>query len=367
MNIKNCSRDTLLKPLQAVSGIVERRQTLPILSNVLIESNGTTLKLTATDLEIQISAETPFEAPDATAITVTARKLQDLLRALPEEAAITLDAKDSKMTLKAGKSKFQLQTLPATDFPKITKSSDRVQSFSIKQKDFKNLIRLTEFAMAQQDIRYYLNGVLFVLEGERLIAVATDGHRMSYAHVAIEGQFTKQEVIVPRKTILELSKLLQESDELVQVEILGNQVRMSFSNIELVSKVIDGKFPDYHRVIPTTHAKHVVLDRALLLHTLQRAAILSNEKFRGVRVVLADGSLKIVCTNAEQEEAEEEIDVAYEGDGLDVGFNINYLLDVMATLPQSELKLSFSDSTASALISIPERDDYKYVVMPMRI
>jgi DNA polymerase III subunit beta len=367
MHIKNCQRDTLLKPLQAVSGIVERRQTLPILSNVLIETGNDKLKLTATDLEIQIAAETAFTSGDPQSLTVTARKLQDLLRALPEDTAISLDAKDSKMTLKAGKSKFQLQTLPAADFPRITKSSDRVQAFTIKQKDLKHLIKLTEFAMAQQDIRYYLNGVLFVLDGSRLIAVATDGHRMSYAHVAIEGSFTKQEVIVPRKTILELSKLLQETDEPVSVEILGNQIRLSFANIELVSKVIDGKFPDFNRVIPSGHTKHVVLDRALLLHTLQRAAILSNEKFRGVRVVLESGSLKIVCTNAEQEEAEEQLDVAYEGDGLDVGFNINYLLDVMSTLTQSELKLSFNDSTSSALITIPDRDDYKYVVMPMRI
>ncbi len=367
MHIKNCSRDTLLKPLQAVSGIVERRQTLPILSNVLIETTDTTLRLTATDLEIQIAAETPFEGKDAQSTTVTARKLQDLLRALPEDASISLDAKDSKMSLKAGKSKFQLQTLSAADFPRITKSADSVQAFSLKQKELKQLIKLTEFAMAQQDIRYYLNGVLFVLEGDKLIAVATDGHRMSYAHVAIEGQFSKQEVIVPRKTIIELSKLLQENEELVSVEILGNQVRFTFANIELVSKVIDGKFPDYQRVIPTTHNKHVLIDRALLLHTMQRAAILSNEKFRGVRMVLSNGSLKIVCTNAEQEEAEEELDVAYEGDSLDVGFNINYLLDVLGTLPVSELTLSFNDSTSSALITLPARDDYKYVVMPMRI
>jgi DNA polymerase III subunit beta len=367
MQLKNCSRDTLLKPLQAVSGIVERRQTLPILSNVLIETLGDKLKLTATDLEIQISAETALDNAGSQAATVTARKLQDLLRALPEDAAVSLDAKDSKMTLKAGKSKFQLQTLPATDFPKITKSADKASALSIKQKDLKHLIRLTEFAMAQQDIRYYLNGVLFVLDGKKLIAVATDGHRMSYAYVPLEVEFQKQEVIVPRKTILELSKLLQDNDETVAVDVLSNQIRFSFANVELVSKVIDGKFPDYNRVIPSGHPKHVILDRALLLHTLQRAAILSNEKFRGVRVVLGHGSLKIVCTNAEQEEAEEELDVAYEGDGLDVGFNINYLLDVMSTLTQSELKLSFNDAASSALITIPERDDYKYVVMPMRI
>jgi DNA polymerase III subunit beta len=367
MQIKNCSRDILLKPLQAVSGIVERRQTLPILSNVLIETINDKLKFTATDLEIQISAEMPYESKENQATTVTARKLQDLLRALPEDAAVTLDAKDNKMTLKAGKSKFQLQTLGAADFPRITKSSDRVQAFSIKQKDLKQLIKLTEFAMAQQDIRYYLNGVLFVLENDQLIAVATDGHRMSYARTLLEGTFTKQEVIVPRKTILELSKLLQESDDVVSVEILANQIRFGFANIELVSKVIDGKFPDYNRVIPTGHTKHVVIDRALLLHTMQRAAILSNEKFRGVRVVLATGSLKIVCTNAEQEEAEEELEVAYEGDTIDIGFNINYLLDALGTIPGAELKLSFNDGTSSALVTVPERDDYKYVVMPMRI
>ncbi len=367
MHIKSCARDTLLKPLQAVSGIVERRQTLPILSNVLIETGAGKLRFTATDLEIQISAETEFASTDAQSTTMTARKLQDILRALPEDAAVTLDAKDSKASLKAGKSKFQLQTLPATDFPRLSKSTERVQAFTLKQKELKQIVRLTEFAMAQQDIRYYLNGVLFVLENDTLIAVATDGHRMSYASAKLEGAFQKQEVIVPRKTILEISKLLQDNDDPVNVEILGNQVRFAFANIELVSKVIDGKFPDYSRVIPTGHPKNIPIERALLLHTMQRAAILSNEKFRGVRMVLASGSLKIVCTNSEQEEAEEELDVAYEGDSLDVGFNINYLLDVLATLQTQEIVLSFNDSASSALITLPGRDDYKYVVMPMRI
>jgi DNA polymerase-3 subunit beta len=235
------------------------------------------------------------------------------------------------------------------------------------QKTLRNLLQLVEFAMAQQDVRYYLNGLLLVIEGNTLIAVATDGHRLSYASTRLESTHEREEVILPRKTVQEMSKLLADTDEPVTMEILANQVRVNFANIEVVSKVIDGKFPDYNRVIPVGYTKHVVLDRALFLQTLQRAAILANEKFRGVRIVLANNALRIICTNAEQEEAEEELEVAYEGGGLDVGFNIAYLQDVLTHLDAPEIVLSFGDAGSSALITLPEREDYKYVVMPMRI
>ena len=367
MQFKNIPRDLVLKPLQAVSGIVERRQTLPILANVLFEHKGNTLSTIATDLELQITAK--VDVPDAgdQSITVAARKLQDLLRALPDTSSVSIDAKDGKMAVKAGKSRFNLQTLPAADYPRLTMSQEQLQSFSLPQKLLKATLRLVEFAMAQQDIRFYLNGMLFVLEKDQLVCVATDGHRLSYAVMPVEGNFAKQEIIVPRKTVTELSKLLGDTDEPITIDILANQVRFSFGNIELTSKVIDGKFPDYHRVIPTAHTKLVTMDRLLLLHTLQRAAILSNERFRGVRVGLAPGVLKIACTNNEQEEAEEEIEIAYEGGPVDIGFNINYLLDALATLTSSEITLALQDSAASVLFTVPGRTDFKYVVMPMRI
>lgn len=367
MQLKQIARDALLKPLQAVAGIVERRHTLPILANVLLEPKEGRLYFTANDLEMQITAYSAFEGKEGPPITVAARKLHDLLRALPDAAKLNVDATGNKMIVRAGRSRFNLQTLPAADYPRIGLGQEQLQTLSLAQRDLRALIKAAEFAMAQQDIRYYLNGMLLVIDGTSLQAVATDGHRLSWASFEIPGSFARQEVILPRKTVLELGKLLAEVDDPVTIDILANQVRFHFGNIELVSKVVDGKFPDYNRVIPTGHSKIIELARTELLAALQRAAILSNEKFRGVRVVLAPGTLKIVCTNSEQEEAEEELEVAYQGEPLDIGFNITYLLDVLQTLSHERVRLAFGDGASSALVTIPDREDYKYVVMPMRI
>jgi len=367
MQLKQIARDALLKPLQAVSGIVERRHTLPILANVLLEQKDGRLFVTATDLEMQITANSELAGKDGQSTTVAARKLHDLLRALPEDAALNVDATASKMTVRAGRSRFNLQTMPAADYPRISLGTEQLQTLSLPQRDLRRLFRLAEFAMAQQDIRYYLNGMLLVVDQGSLQAVATDGHRLSWASLPVAGSFARQEVILPRKTVLELGKLLGDSEDPVTLDILGNQVRFRFANVELVSKVVDGKFPDYNRVIPTTHAKAIEFDRLELLAALQRAAILSNEKFRGVRLVLAPGQLRIICTNAEQEEAEEELEVAYTGDGLDIGFNITYLLDVLQNVASERVAFAFGDANSSALVTMPGRDDYKYVVMPMRI
>jgi DNA polymerase III subunit beta len=367
MQLKQIPRDALLKPLQAVSGIVERRHTLPILANVLLEQKEGKLHVTATDLEMQITAVADLEGRDGQATTVGARKLQDLLRALPDDAQINVDATGSKLTVRAGRSRFNLQTLAATDYPRISVGQEQLQTLKLAQHDFRALLKLAEFAMAQQDIRYYLNGMLLVVDNDSLQAVATDGHRLSWASLAITGNFTRAEVILPRKTVLELAKLLDDSDAPVTIDILANQARFRFGNVELVSKVVDGKFPDYNRVIPTGHGKRIELDRATLLSALQRAAILSNEKFRGVRLVLADGQLRIICTNSEQEEAEEELPIDYAGEGLDIGFNITYLLDVLANIGTEKVHFAFGDANSSALVTLPDRDDYKYVVMPMRI
>jgi len=367
MQLKQIARDALLKPLQAVSGIVERRHTLPILANVLLEQRDGSLYVTATDLEMQITAHSAMDGKDGQSTTVGARKLQDLLRALPDDSTLNIDVGNSKMTVRAGRSRFNLQTLAAGDYPRIGVATEQLQSLSLPQKDLRALFKLVEFAMAQQDIRYYLNGMLLVLDKSTLQAVATDGHRLSWASIGVAGDFSRQEVILPRKTVLELGKLLTDSDDTVTIDILANQVRFRFSNIELVSKVVDGKFPDFNRVIPVGHGKHVELDRVTLLSALQRAAILSNEKFRGVRVVLGPDQLKIICTNSEQEEAEEELPIEYKGDALDIGFNITYLLDALSNLSVERVKFAFGDANSSALVTMPERDDYKYVVMPMRI
>jgi len=367
MQLKQVARDALLRPLQAVSGIVERRHTLPILANVLLEQKDGRLHVTATDLEMQITAVSEMPGKDGQSTTVGARKLQDLLRALPDDAALNVDVAGSKMTVRAGRSRFNLQTLPAGDYPRISLGAEQLQTLSLPQRDLRGLLRLAEFAMAQQDIRYYLNGMLLVIDGSSLQAVATDGHRLSWASLAVAGNFSRQEVILPRKTVLELAKLLEDVEDPVTIDILANQARFRFGNVELVSKVVDGKFPDYNRVIPTGHTKQIELERSGLLAALQRAAILSNEKFRGVRLVLGDDTLRIICTNSEQEEAEEEIEVPYKGDGLDIGFNITYLLDALANLSSDSVRFQFGDANSSALVTMPDREDYKYVVMPMRI
>ncbi len=381
MQLKQIARDALLKPLQAVSGIVERRHTLPILANVLLEQKNGSLHVTATDLEMQITAKSEMTGTDGQAITVGARKLQDLLRALPDDVHLNVDATGNKMTVKAGRSRFNLQTLAAADYPRIGVSSEQIHSLTLPQKDLRALFKHVEFAMAQQDIRYYLNGMLLVIGGGTLQAVATDGHRLAWASIAVDGAMptsappsaedvgepARQEVILPRKTVLEVGKLLSDSTEPATIELLANQVRFRFGNIELVSKVVDGKFPDFNRVIPVGHSKHIETSRTELLAALQRAAILSNEKFRGVRVVLGTDQLKIICTNSEQEEAEEELAVDYQGDSLDIGFNITYLVDALSNLDVDKVRFAFGDAGSSALVTMPDRDDYKYVVMPMRI
>ena len=361
-------RDELLAPLAAVSGIIERRHTLPILSNVLIDGSADALTFLATDIEIQISARSGLGASrEARALTVGARKLLDILRALPEDAEVSLQPQDKKLLVKAGRSRFSLQTLPAEDFPKLAKAAGDVASFTLPQKALRRLLGLVQYAMAQQDIRYYLNGLLTVVDGGELKLVATDGHRLAFASMPLTANLPRLEAIVPRKTVVELAKLLADSDDEVRIELSATQAGFSFGSIELVSKLIDGKFPDYTRVIPTGHKNRLQANREPLRQALQRAAILSNEKFRGVRWVLTDGSLKIVSSNADQEEAQEELEVRYAGEALDIGFNVNYLLDVLNNVPGNELECAFGDSSSSALISYASEKGFKYVVMPMRI
>ena len=364
-------RDMLLAPLQSVSGIVEKRHTLPILSNVLLEKKGDKLTLLATDIEIQITSSTVGASGDGDgAVTVGARKLQDILRSLPDSAEVSLNLDDKRLQVRAGKSRFSLQTLPAEDFPRMALSDGEVRKITVTQKQFRQLLGQTQFSMAAQDVRYYLNGLLLLLDGKELRAVATDGHRLAYASMpladGIEGA-QRQELILPRKTVLELNRLLADNDEPLVIELAANQIRFQFNSINLVSKLIDGKFPDYERVIPATLKNLLTLNRATLLQSMVRAAILTNEKFRGVRLVLGAGSLKIMAANAEQEEAQEEIEVEYSGDAIDVGFNVGYLLDVLNNTSVETVEWGFNDANSSALLTIPGNDRFKYVVMPMRI
>jgi len=369
MIIAQVQRDVLLKPLQAVTGIVEKRHTLPILSNVLLQRKQENLLLVATDLEIQVSTNSAGQSKGAedVSLTVSARKLQDILRALPEDTEVLLDAQNNRLQVRAGKSRFNLQTLPAEDFPSMAEPGDPLARLSLPQQALHDLLLLVQYAMAQQDIRYYLNGLLLVLEGEHIRVVATDGHRLGYAAAKLDQVLEKREVILPRKAVLELAKQLGGGDEPVTVEVFANQVKFTFGNVELVTKVIDGKFPDYTRVIPPNYHKHIVLNRVVLQQALQRAAILANEKFRGVRWMLTGNSLRISCTNNEQEEAQEELEVSYDGDALDVGFNITYLLDVLNNVQDEEVTCSFGDASSSMLVTVKENDNFRYVVMPMRI
>jgi DNA polymerase III subunit beta len=368
MVLAKAKRDEILAPLSAVSGIIERRHTLPILSNVLIDRAADALAFLATDIEIQITAKSGLAASgEVRALTVGARKLVDILRALPDSAEVTLQQQDKRLLVKAGKSRFTLQTLPAEDFPRLARPGGEAARFRLSQKALRRLLGLVQYAMAQQDIRYYLNGLLVVVEEKQLKLVATDGHRLAFAALKLDAELPRQEVIVPRKTVLELSKLLADSDEEVSIELSAAQAAFSFGGVELVSKLVDGKFPDYTRVIPTQHRNRLHTEREPLRQALLRAAILSNEKFRGVRWVLAEGILKIVSSNAEQEEAHEELEVKYAGEPLDIGFNVNYLLDVLNNVPGGEVECAFGDSASSALISYAAEKDFKYVVMPMRI
>jgi len=271
------------------------------------------------------------------------------------------------MSVQANKSRFALQTLPAEDFPLVQEPKEWLTQIALPQKVLKNLLSMVHFSMAQQDLRYYLNGVLLVIDTACVRAVATDGHRLAYADAPGQGGTTKHEVIIPRKTVLELSRLLNDTDDTVTVDLASNQAKFSFSDVTLITKLVEGKFPDYQRVIPKTHQHHVVIARDALLHSLQRASILTSDKFRGIRWVLIPGGLSIVANNSDQEEARDEMEVEYQGPEIDVGFNVNYLLDVLNNLKSETVQFTLQDGNSSALVTTPGKDDFKYVVMPMRI
>jgi len=361
----SAARDVLLKPLQAVIGVVERRQTMPILSNVLLVAKGNELAVTATDLEVELVAQTEVSVEAGGEITVSGRKLLDICRALPDGSTIDISVSGEKVVIRSGRSKFSLATLPAAEFPTV-EDIKAGQTVAVEQAVLGRLIEKTHFSMAQQDVRYYLNGMLLETGGKHLRAVATDGHRLALCEAEVDSALDEQQVIVPRKGVLELQRLMTGEGSL-NLELGPNHVRVQLDGIRFTSKLIDGRFPEYDRVIPKESSNELTADREVFRGALQRTAILSNEKYRGIRLIIRDSGVVMQAHNPEQEEAEEELEVTYNGEDIEIGFNVNYLLDALGAVDNDEVTLSVLDGNSSCLIRQPGKDECKFVVMPMRL
>lgn len=369
-------REALVKPLSLVAGVVERRQTLPILANVLVSVEGSQLSLVGTDLEVELTGRVTLEDADSIggSVTVPGRKLFDICKSLPEGSVIELMQDGAKLVVKSGRSRFSLATLPATEFPLVDSLNVR-GSMTVDQQALKALIEQTGFAMAQQDVRYYLNGMLWELNAQEFRVVATDGHRLATSHIALSQGVVQgltgpdaTQIILPRKGVLELSRLLQPGDAPAEVSLGDNHLKVETASFTFISKLVDGKFPDYQRVLPKNATKKVVGERDVLRSALSRAAILSNEKYRGIRLNLSNDQLQVVANNPEQEEAEEIVSVDYRGESLEIGFNVSYLLDVLGVIHEDNVQISLSDPSGSALLeAAAEHANAMYVVMPMRL
>lgn len=362
------SQETIVRPLQLVCSIVERRATLPILSTILLRAHGNQLSMTSTDMELEMIATLPVAVEKEGKTTVSARKFLDICRALPANATISFQAKDNKAVVRAGKSRFSLSTLPSEDFPD-SEGANYTDEITLPQSALKSLLDETSFAMASQDVRYYLNGLLLEREDNILRAVATDGHRLALGSMTVSTSVEeKNSIIVPRKAILELGRLLGDGDDDVTIAFSSQQIKVELTDLHFTSKLIDGQFPNYERVLPVGGDKEVIADREQLKQALSRAAILSSDKHRSVRINLEPGLFKATVINQEQESAEEEISVEYPGTSLEIAFNNAYLLDLLNAMPDEKVKLIFSDDNSSVLI-VPAKSDVErqYVVMPMRL
>ncbi len=361
------NRDELIQPLLKIGGVVEKRQTLPILANLLIKVRPEEMSITATDLEVEMQTVLPSKNDEEYEFTLPARKVTDICKALPEGSEISLAIEGERALLRSGRSRFTLSTLPARDYPSIDPTVPS-QQFMVPEKTLKRLIEKTHFAMAMQDVRYYLNGLLLEVRKGTIRTVATDGHRLALTESVGEmEEGVDIQVIMPRKTVMELNRLLEKSDEPVRVSLSPNHIRFELKDTVFTSKLIDGRFPDYERVIPTSQEKFVVIDKELLRQALSRASILSNEKYRGIRFTLSEGMLELVAHNPEQEEAEEVLEVDYQGDDQVIGFNVGYLIDVLSVIDQEQVRLELHNANSSALIKGVEAEDCRYVVMPMRL
>ena len=362
------AREALLRPLQLVTGVVERRQTLPVLANLLVKADGDRLEITGTDLEVELVAQCEVKVDQPGEATLPARKLADIWRSLGEGAEVTVAVEGERAVVRSGRSRFSLATLPAADFPKVP-SGEADVSLSLNQSDVRGLIDEVAFAMAQQDVRYFLNGMLLEVTDSHIRAVATDGHRlaMSTRDSSNQGVANRQQAIIPRKGVLEIARLLDGDNESLQLQLGGNHLRVQSGEYTLTTKLVDGQFPDYEKVVPMDGSRFLVGDRETLRQAFQRAAILSNEKYRGVRLIISGEQLTIQANNPEQEEAEEIVAVEFNGDDMEIGFNVSYLLDVLGVLGTENIKLSVSDANSSALIEGIGNDAAVYVVMPMRL
>ncbi len=360
-------REVLLKPLAQVVNVVERRQTLPVLANLLARVDGDLLSLTGTDLEVEMVARTRVDDAEPGEITIPARKLFEIVRALPDGSKVTITQAGDKVTVAAGRSRFTLASLPANDFPALDEV-DATERVRVGEANLKELIERTAFAMAQQDVRYYLNGLLFDLRDNALRCVATDGHRLALCEAVLEDTVqTKRQIIVPRKGVLELQRLLEGGDRQLELEMGRSHIRVKRDDVTFTSKLIDGRFPDYEAVIPIGADREVKLDREAFRASLQRAAILSNEKYRGVRIEVSPGQVKINAHNPEQEEAQEEIEAETRVDSLVIGFNVNYLLDALSALRDEHVVIQLRDSNSSALVREASSEKCRHVVMPLRL
>lgn len=363
----NINRDALLPILQSVSGVVDRRQTLPILSNLLLNLEPGSLSITATDMEVELIIGLDLQMDQTGELTLPARKLLDICRALPQESQLQFEVKNDRVLIKSEKSRFTLASLPAQEYPVIDIPENMI-GFTLKQKELEKLLENTQFAMAQQDVRYYLNGLLIEISENKLRAVATDGHRLALDEININLSIDEPiQIIVPRKGITELTRLLQDDDSEIEIQISTNHIRVKNENTCFTSKLIDGRFPDYQRVIPELSETPVFADREELRNSLTRASILSNEKYRGVRVIFDSNSLRALAHNPEQEEAEEELEVEYKGEEIEIGFNVSYLLDTLSIIKSEKVKLSVLDPNSSCLILPEDESNCQYVVMPMRL
>jgi len=360
------TREDILTPLQSVIGVVERRQTMPVLANVLLAARDNRLSVTGTDLEVELVATSQVTVQQPGDITVPGRKLLDIFRSLPEKTSIALATEGERVSLRAGRSRFTLSSLPASEFPLVDEINAQ-QTLSVPQGEFRRLIDKTHFSMAQQDVRYYLNGLLLETDGKALRAVATDGHRLALCETELSGKAkTSQQVIVPRKGVLELQRILGTEGTL-ELAVGTNHVRAQIGEIRFTSKLIDGRFPEYGRVIPMNPPKTVEAEREPLRMALQRTAILSNEKYRGIRLTARPGLLIVQAHNPEQEEAEDQVEVTYKGEEVEIGFNVNYLLDALGAIEGDKVEIGLTDSNSSCLIHAPGTTQTRYVVMPMRL
>ena len=361
----SAERESLLAALQSVIGVVERRQTMPILANLLLSAKQGRLSITATDLEVELVAQATIKSGADGQLTLPGRKFLDICRSLPEGVTLTVTQDGDKATVRGARSRFVLATLPPGDYPAVEELAEQ-QTLELAQADLKRLLDKTHFAMAQQDVRYYLNGMLLETDGKMLRTVATDGHRLALCEMDLPGKADAQQVIVPRKGVLELQRLLS-TEGTVGITIGSSHVRAQIGDVRFTSKLIDGRFPEYGRVIPAAPPRTVVADREVLRAALHRTSILANEKYRGIRLALKKNSLTLQAHNPEQEEAEEQVEVTYKGDELEVGFNVTYLLEALAAVDGTEVEIGVTDGNSSCLIHAPGATSARYVVMPMRL